>query len=66
MERPSQPQDGALHDPGHDHGPEFDPDEPPPPYSVLPEPGLIQNQSTDTPRQMSKPCVVPRRPTQFE
>ena len=62
MDRPSQNSlDNDFLDWEHSHGPEFDPDEPPPPYY---DPGLIQNQATDEfPRQsvrMPKPCVVPR------
>ena len=55
----------AVHDAAHDWqygtGNEFTPDEAPPPYSLLPEPGLTQNQTNDDlSARMPKPCVVPR------
>lgn len=62
MERTSQQfQAGVFDDWEHGQGLEFDPNEPPPPYSTLPEPNLIENQGNNTPHRMSKPCVVPRR-----
>ena len=51
----------AVHDWQHGTGNELTPDEPLPPYSLLPEPGLIHNQTDDDPSaRMPKPCVVPR------
>ena len=64
MDLPSQTShDHDFHDWEHSQGPEFNPDEPPPPYSSVPDPGLVQNQASDALRQsvrMPKPCVVPR------
>ena len=58
MERTSQQYpDGAFEDWEHGQGLEFDPNEPPPPYSTLPEP----NHDNTRPQRMARPCVVPRR-----